>query len=304
LAHVAGRVFLDLANELAAQGVGRKVSADMFGMALRSYVRKVRRLHASVTEPERTLWQAVYDAIADAPDGVTRDELLRRFARDDDAQVNALLRDLSDSGLVCSEGRAGTQRYRTAASLNHAPTGNGFEELVWVTISREGPLGWSELCARVGRDEPRLERAVQALIEMGRVHRSGTASAPRFEARDFLIPLDATSGWEAAVFDHFQAVVQTICQRLTVKHGGARTPELVGGSTYRFDVWPGHPMWDEARQCLSKFRAEHTALRERVDAYNREHTPPSEYTQVVLYGGQCLVTRDGDTDEGREDADA
>jgi hypothetical protein len=30
LAHVANQVFLDLANELEAQGVSRKVSADMF----------------------------------------------------------------------------------------------------------------------------------------------------------------------------------------------------------------------------------------------------------------------------------
>ena len=36
LAHVANQVFLDLANELEAHGVSRKVSADMFGMALRA----------------------------------------------------------------------------------------------------------------------------------------------------------------------------------------------------------------------------------------------------------------------------
>ncbi len=34
LAHVASQVFLDLADELDAQGVSRKVSADMFGMGL------------------------------------------------------------------------------------------------------------------------------------------------------------------------------------------------------------------------------------------------------------------------------
>jgi hypothetical protein len=34
LAHVANQVFLDLASELEAQGVSRKVGADMFGMAL------------------------------------------------------------------------------------------------------------------------------------------------------------------------------------------------------------------------------------------------------------------------------
>src|SRR5262245_30843037 len=56
LSHVANQVFLELANELAAQGVSRKVSADMFGMALRAYVRKVRRLDDSNTLQGRTLW--------------------------------------------------------------------------------------------------------------------------------------------------------------------------------------------------------------------------------------------------------
>lgn len=35
LAHVASQAFLELARELESQGVGRKVSADMFGMACR-----------------------------------------------------------------------------------------------------------------------------------------------------------------------------------------------------------------------------------------------------------------------------
>jgi hypothetical protein len=49
LAHVADQVFLDLASEIEAQGVARKVAADMFGLALRSYQKKVQRLTESAT---------------------------------------------------------------------------------------------------------------------------------------------------------------------------------------------------------------------------------------------------------------
>jgi hypothetical protein len=35
LAHVAGQVFLELSKELESQGLTKKVTADMFGMALR-----------------------------------------------------------------------------------------------------------------------------------------------------------------------------------------------------------------------------------------------------------------------------
>ena len=58
LAHVAGQVFVELARELEAQGVSRKVSADMFGMALRAYVRKVQRLSESTTFRGRSLWES------------------------------------------------------------------------------------------------------------------------------------------------------------------------------------------------------------------------------------------------------
>src|SRR6187431_200948 len=63
LAHVANQVFLDLANELETQGVSRKVSADMFGMALRAYIRKVRRLSEAESEPGITLWRAVLEFV-------------------------------------------------------------------------------------------------------------------------------------------------------------------------------------------------------------------------------------------------
>lgn len=47
LAHVANQIFLDLVQELRRQGLGRKVIADMFGMALRTYHGRVQRLSVS-----------------------------------------------------------------------------------------------------------------------------------------------------------------------------------------------------------------------------------------------------------------
>ena len=43
LAHVAGQVFAELAAELEREGVPKKVSADMFGLALRTYQRRTQR---------------------------------------------------------------------------------------------------------------------------------------------------------------------------------------------------------------------------------------------------------------------
>jgi hypothetical protein len=59
LASVANLVFADLVRELREQGLGNKIIADMFGMALRTYHRKLARLSASRTVHGRSLWEAV-----------------------------------------------------------------------------------------------------------------------------------------------------------------------------------------------------------------------------------------------------
>ncbi|HEX3597255.1 MAG TPA: hypothetical protein VHU80_19235, partial [Polyangiaceae bacterium] len=74
LAHVADQVFLDLASEIEAQGVARKVAADMFGLALRSYQKKVQRLTESATVRERTLWEVVLGYLSEHG-SVTREQL-------------------------------------------------------------------------------------------------------------------------------------------------------------------------------------------------------------------------------------
>jgi len=65
LAHVAQQVFVELVSELRAQGVGRKVIADMFGMALRTYHARLERLSESATERGQTLWGAVHAYIGE-----------------------------------------------------------------------------------------------------------------------------------------------------------------------------------------------------------------------------------------------
>src|SRR5262245_43456951 len=103
VAHLANQVFVQLAYELESQGVSRNVSADMFGMALRAYVRKLRRLSEAASDPGVTLWQVVLDFIR-AEKIVTRTRVLTRFGRDDELQLTGVLHDLIQSGLVFSSG--------------------------------------------------------------------------------------------------------------------------------------------------------------------------------------------------------
>ncbi len=144
LSQIAGQVFLSLARELEEQGVSRKVSADMFGMALRTYQRKTQRLRESHTDHGRSLWEAVFDYLG-AKQMVLRHEVLTRFHRDDEALVRGVLHDLTESGLVFASGTGARTAYRVASEdelgrLRKIGDEAELDALIWTTIYRAGPI--------------------------------------------------------------------------------------------------------------------------------------------------------------------
>jgi hypothetical protein len=298
LAHLANQVFVQLARELESQGVSRKVSADMFGMALRAYVRKVRRLSEAESEPGTTLWRAVLEFVRNEK-LVARRRVLERFGRDDELSLSAVLHDLTRNGLIFASGAAEHAVYRAASDeelgeLARLSPEQGLEELAWVLAYREGPIGDDELATRLGRSPEDVRPVLDRLLLDGRVQRT---KDQRLIALDCVVPLGAAAGWEAAVFDHVQAVVQTICQRVQQATGadGAHAPgEPIGGSTYSFDIWAGHPLEAEVKGQLDQLRERLGELRRRVDEHNRTAGLPAAYRQVVTYLGQCLIDRDRD----------
>src|SRR5688500_7199939 len=189
VAHLANQVFLDLARELEAQGVSRKVSADMFGMALRAYIRKVRRLSETETERGRTLWQAVLEFVK-AEGLVTRERALERFEVDGEIEVSAVLRDLTESGLVFCSGAGRSAVFRAATEeelgrLSQLASDAGLAELAWVFVFRDGPITLDKLGELLSRTKEDTSRVVEDLLAEGRIER-GTDG--RLSAREFVIP--------------------------------------------------------------------------------------------------------------------
>jgi hypothetical protein len=281
LAHASDRLFHGLAVELQALNVRRRVCADMFGMAPRAFLRKLRRVSESVTDRGCCLWDAVYRHIATAQP-VAHGEVLRRFHRDDQDVLRGVLADLRDAGLVLVDGRGQHMTYRAATSpelerVLHRHR-EGTDELVWAFIFHEGPISRSDL-QQHGLKAEELERVLDRLVSSGRVVEEARDKEPVYRSLSYSPPAGATA--EGPIFDHFRAVVRTLSTFLS------RPGEPSAASTYKLDLWPGHPMEEETKNLFREWRQRGTKLRERIDAYNAAQTGPPPIQPMTLYIGLC-----------------
>lgn len=295
LAHVASQVFVDLTRALEEQGVSRKVGADMFGMALRAYIRKIGRLREGATVQGRSLWEAVLAYISERP-LVGRNEVLKRFANDDEVLVRGVLHDLVDSGLMFCIGTGNDAAYRVPTDeelrqMSRMPRATGSDELLWVVIYREGPITRDAMLARGGAQPDTLDAALQRLAEAKRIHKRASGE---YVAGEFFVDLSASSGAEAAIFDHYHALVKTLCCKISPDPSLSVPAQAIGGSTYTYDVWPDHPLYTEVIDTLRRAREASSELRRRVDLHNASHAGPKSYLKVVTYAGQCVLAHDTD----------
>lgn len=297
LAQVANQVFLDLTSELQRQGVRKKVIADMFGMALRTYHRRERQVSESQTERGRTVWDAVLGYIR-SEQPVSGWQVAKRFQYDDPRTVSGVLHDMARSGFVYRTGEGDHAVYRVAEpvdlneSLDNARK-ETTEHLVWLAVYREGPIDRRMLADIVRLEPEEVEVALGALAADGRIRARQDGVRQVFDSDRLDVPVGATGGWEAAVLDHFQAVVATFCQKIGNRAPRAEATDAAGGATFTFDVWPGHPLDAEARGLLAEVRERAYALRDRIDAHNRGAGQPERTSPVVFYAGQHVRHDDG-----------
>jgi hypothetical protein len=288
LAHVADQVFIELAREIEAQGVRRQVVADMFGMALRSYQKKMRRLTESASAGQRTLWEAVLDLIE--KEQPTRARVLARFEHDGGREVASVLTDLVRSGLVFVTGTGDGAVYgvTTEAVRDRLLKQQDLESVTnvaWLKVFRGEAGTREELTAALGVDPQLARAAVDELVASGRV----TDEDGRLTSTNVAVPLGAEQGWEAAVLDHYRTVAVAIGTKVRRGFGASSASDRIGGSTFTFTVEPGHPFEQEVFELLRTTRVRAQALWDKVAARNEEQAPdPEKSTKVSFYVGQTI----------------
>ena len=301
LSHVADEVFLGLVRQLESQGLGKKVIADMFGLALRSYQQKVQRLGESATQRGVTLWGAIHTFLTQVP-SASRTEVIEHFKHDEPQNVRSILNDLVETGLVCRSGRGSETRYRVATAeeleeLGACAAADAQETnaaLVWVQVYHGSPLRRSDLNHLVPLTESAIDEALARLVDDERIRIENRPDGVYCVTEQCLIALGQAAGWEAAVVDHHRAVLTALATKVAGGSHVSRVSDEIGGTTLSFDLWPGHPNEAEVRRLLASVRGQVIPLWEKVEAYNREH-PVESSCKVTFYCGQHVVQEDSDT---------
>ncbi|HEX2734822.1 MAG TPA: hypothetical protein VHM70_24620 [Polyangiaceae bacterium] len=286
LSHVADQVFAELARELEQQGVRRKVAADMFGMALRSYQLKLRRVAEAGVEGRTSLWQVLYTDLRQGSQ--TREALQRRHKTYPGAQVAAVLKDMVKNGVAYRSGRGletlyGLTSLADRERLDAAESERVVRDLCWYLVASGAAATRSELSAQLRVPEPEIATAIEALTGLGQL----SEQVGQLSARPFERGVGGEQGWEASVLDHFRAVTTAIAAK--VSRPRAQATDQVGGSTRSFIVHPEHPLAVEVYELLARTR-EHTAqLWRRVEAHNQVRPPPTSSDRVTFYFGQNII---------------
>jgi hypothetical protein len=288
LAQLADQVFHSLAREIEAQGVGRKVVADMFGMALRGYQKKMQRLAESNTQQHQTLFEAVLDYVERNP-GVLRSTILRRFQKDGERETIGVLTDLVNSGLLYSSSSGPGTLYGVTSEaerqrLTRESDLHSLAGMAWGLVYHTPQMTTLELARLLQTDETRVNEAVTLLCEDGRVTRDDQG---RLRAPGFQIGTDTAHGWESAVFDHFQALATAIASKLRYLGSQTKANDWIGGTTLRFELSPNHPHKAETLELLNQVRAQLDGVWTRVSDYNDAHPIAEDQRfNVVFYFGQ------------------
>lgn len=288
LSHVVDQVFFELASEIEAQGVKRRVAADMFGLALRAYQKKMRRLTESRSARDRTLWEAVLSFIGEAE--VTRARIEERFQHDGAREVGAVLHDLVRGGLVYATGAGEHAVYGVTSEevrnrVTQAGRLEGLMNVVWLKVFRGEASAVDELCAQLPVDADQTRLAVSELLALGRLQQGASG----LSSTNVVLPLGAAHGWEAAILDHFRAVAVAIGIKLRAGFAGAQVSDRIGGSTFSFTLHPEHPDAEEVYGLLREVRTRVQTLWDRVSAYNTEHPADEDSTtRVTFYLGQAV----------------
>jgi hypothetical protein len=290
LASVTAEILREMTQLLHEQGLTQSSVAGMLNLTLRGYQRKLRRLQDGQHEPaaQSLQWQ-IYAYISRESERVqvTREMILHQFRGLEQPVVLGVLTELQHVGVV----KRCESRHAQWYEINTEPgeTGAALQDLVHALIVNRQPISEEQLRTDLRTITPAaLTQILTALTTSQRAAPVEEDGVRVWRSGSILILEGDSAGWKAAVYDHLSAVLTALGTKLQLgSHPQARS--LAGGATWWFEVWPGHPLNDEARGFLDDVRRRAVDLRQRIEAHNQTLTErPETLAEVRFYAGSYV----------------
>ena len=202
-----------------------------------------------------------------------------------------MLNDLTQSGLVSRAGNGTSTLFAVTADEDRKTVARAGKletaaALVWLELCRHRDAQPSELAARLGLDQEMVSLSLSSLRDQGRI---SVDSAGRLSATAMVIPVGAEAGWEAAVFDHFQAAATALTTKLRRGRTRSAQTDTTGGATLTFEICDEHPLAPRVLDLLQRTRSELNDLWTEVESHNaRSPIAEDRLRRVTFYFGQVV----------------
>lgn len=294
-AGIAQKTVLDIVEGLRTEGLTNHEIAAALDLSMAGFYRKLKDLRETYSADDAgarrrmTLWEQLYELVLERSGGDARQPV--RYVTIEQAfpaltaeRLGTILRYLVRYGHLSVTGHGATREYRL---VEREPAGEATYHDAVVTLYRDGPLSLTDLATRLDTPEATCRAYIERLGSAGKLETLQTADEPAlFRATGYHIEPEASEGYEAALYDHFQAVVRAICKKIRSKDHQARYADLQGGTTFSLDVEVDDPMYAE----ISGFLAETRVKMERWLDYVTTNPPKTgqRAVTVTIYTGQSV----------------
>ena len=147
--------FLGVVDELERQGVPKKVAADLLGMSLRTYQRRIAQARASQSSAQ-SLWSLVSARLKKR---ATKQDILSWFDPSYHAQIGSILRDM----VVHHWAHKDAHGYYTLEPDRGIWTDDMVEDYAWIEAHLKNTRDVEEWAERTGVPQARWEEALERL---------------------------------------------------------------------------------------------------------------------------------------------
>jgi len=302
-ADIANKTLLDMVEVLRHDGISQEAIAASLGLTINGFRSKMKTLRVRYREEgsddvgddyaPRTLLERVYAFIDEtaSPRGVSHEAVATQFRGVKADSLSGVLHFLVKSGLLSVSGDGRRRVYRV---VNRPVAGPGFVDAM-VMLFREGPMTIFHLAQRLGLPQATCAEFVERLRDAERIEETTAADGTvRYRVTEYYVPVDATEGYEAALFDHISAVVSAVCRKVRGGVHRATMGDLDGGATFSFDVHASDPLYEEVSGFLARMRAQLEAWNERAAQRLAEDDASAlaDRRRITIYLGQMVEDLD------------